>query len=153
MNNFDLWFQRLYWLSQIALPIVAVVTGWIVWTQYRTAKIFEMIKHLEDPAIREARRILYKGIIASSPPRDWWNRDDELENVAATVCARYAVVGVITDTDKWVRTFVAREWADNICWTHEALADYLEHRRHSSPGAYLGYTRLYDAAKPFRKSN
>lgn len=153
MSDFDLWFQRLYWLSQIALPIIAVVTGWIVWTQHRTSKVFALIRYLEDPRVRSARRLLYKNLIAKSPPEKWWVRDDDLEDAAATVCVRYSIVGVMTKNDKWVREFIAREWANNIRRTYEALTGYLEYRRDSDgTDAYSGYQELYDATKPQKRS-
>lgn len=141
------------WLTMCGewgIVIVILYEGKIALSQDRTSKIFEMLKHLEDPIIRESRRVLYQRVRVKTAPDKWWEHDDELDEAAATICARYALVAVIIGNDRRVWKFIAREWANNICWTHETLEKYLLYRRIDEPNAYYGYTKLYEAAKPHR---
>ena len=61
--------QGYYW-SQIVLTAIAALAAIGALLQLQTFKRFELMKYLEDPRIREARRLIYKKLRAAdaTPP-------------------------------------------------------------------------------------
>jgi hypothetical protein len=110
----DQWLNFASRISQIVLPVIAVIAAVIAWMQYRAARIIEISKLLEDSKIRCARRMLYKELVEKPPPSDWWKHDDKLAQAAETVCSNFSTVGVISEK-VWIKKFIAREWAYTIC--------------------------------------
>lgn len=74
-------------------------------------------------------------------------KDDELEEVASTVCATFDLVGIMATGQN--RSFFVREWSFSICWTYEKLKDYLHARRKGEQNPYPGYRKLYEEAKQY----
>jgi hypothetical protein len=90
-----------------------------------------------------ARRF-YEKLEQSTPTPNWWEQDPKLADAAATVCAMYNLLGAVTREDRGLQRFVAREWANNIRWTHEALGPYMKYRERSKTGR-SGMFRHYEA--------
>ena len=144
------------WLTMLGewgIVFAILYEGWIALKEYRSSKIFETIKFLEEWETRKQRRLVYERLYPLRPSLDaWWEHDKELANAAADVCARYGLVGAVTKSDRAVREFVAREWADNICRSYEALKDYIRYRETATPGAFRQYTSLYEEAAMHRST-
>jgi hypothetical protein len=141
--------QAYYW-SQIVLTVIALVAAIGAYVQLQTFKRFELLKVLEDPRVRKARRTLYRKMHATTkPPTAWWDADDELEEAASDICASYDVVGILAKRRNFC--FFSKEWSHNIYWTYVTLEKYLDHRRSDNPRAYHGYRKLYKRAKRYRR--
>jgi hypothetical protein len=137
------WLEYAHWGSQVWLSAVLFVTAigatLGAFLQLREFKRFELLKFLEAPQVRTARRLVYQQFYATEePPPGWWNTDDDLENAAATVCASFDIVGLMAKG--YNRTFFVHEWARPICWTYIHLESYMKAR---NPGGYRGYRELY----------
>jgi hypothetical protein len=141
-------------LGEWGIVGIISVEGWFVMKQYRSSKIFDAIKYVEDTETRSARKLIYEKLRRSKPrDKSWWKQDDDLADAAATVCARYSTLGAVTADDKKVREFVTMEWANNICETYEALKDYIRYRENPEtgiPGAFRHFEMLYSEAKAYR---
>ena len=139
--------QAYYW-SQIGLTVIAFFAAIGAYAQLQTFKRFELLKVLEDPRVRKARRTLFKKMHATTASSTaWWDVDDELEEAASDICASYDVVGILAKRRNF--HFFTKEWSHNICWTYETLEEYVTHRRSDNPIAYHGYRKLYKHAKRF----
>jgi hypothetical protein len=114
---------------------------------YRSARLFEAIRYVEDADSRRARRIVYQKLKRSPSVPNWWEQNDELADAAATVCARYNLLGAVTLEDIELRQFVVREWSHNICTTFEALSECIQYREKGRPGAFQRYADLYHEAR------
>ncbi len=138
-----------YYWSQVALALIAFAAAIVAYEQVRTFKRFELLKMLEDPRIRKARRMLYQRLRVAKEPalQIWWEDDDDLEEAASTVCASFDIVGRMARGRN--RRFIIRGWSYNICWTYEILDGYLCERQRNNPLAYDGYRKLYGDAKRF----
>jgi hypothetical protein len=135
------------YLSQVVLTGITAVAAYVAYHQVQTFKKFELLKILEDPRVRKARRLLYQKLRASAKHRkNWWQHDDKLEEAASTVCASFDIVGLMAKGCN--RHFFRNEWAYNICWTYEVLGEYIKDR---NPGGYRGYHQLYKEARPYRR--
>ena len=147
----------LEWLTMLgewAIVSAILYEGYVALKEYRSARLFEAIKYLEDSETREARKIIYQELVRSSPKsKQWWNNNKRLSDAAATVCARYNLVGAVSKDDKKLRKFIVKEWAYNICATYEPLKEYLRHREENrgQAGAFNRYRELYDEAREAKK--
>ncbi|MEA2950899.1 MAG: hypothetical protein QOJ96_419 [Alphaproteobacteria bacterium] len=125
--------------------------GHVALKEYRSARLFDAIKYIEDMDARRARTTLYKQLHDTPPEsHEWWKENSELESAAAVTCARYNLLGAVTREDKVLRQFVVREWGNNICWTFEALKNYVKYREHSKTGRprmSRHYAALYEEAR------
>jgi hypothetical protein len=149
LTGTDLWMQRIYWISQIALPLIALLAGWIALKQAQTFRLFEILKQMERPESRVARRIVMTeiGRVARTNPR-WWS-DDRLHQAAAQVSASYDHLGAIIEfhgTGRVERVFLER-WGEGIVRTHEVLEEFLKWRRETGPQSYRAYSWVYAKAK------
>ena len=130
-----------YW-SEIVLAGTAVVAAIVGYWHLQTFQRFELLKLLEDQNVRKARRVVYLKLHKQQPEDfDWWDKDEDLEEAASTVCASFDIVGLMASWPN--RRFFRKHWAPNICWTYEALNQYIGHRSNG----YRGYLRLYEKAK------
>jgi len=137
-------------LGEWGIVFTILYEGTIALREYRSTRLFESIKYLEDNETRSARRIIYEKLVRVSPTAaDWWDHDDELDRAASTVCARYNLVGAVSREDAKLREFIVKEWAFNICTTYEALNKYLRYReaRENQAGAFMRYQELYEEAR------
>ncbi|MGJ0454794.1 MAG: hypothetical protein ACR65T_16420 [Methylocystis sp.] len=137
--------EQAYYISQILLLGVAFAAAIGAFIQITTFRRFELLKLLEEPRVREARRLIYKKKNQTNG-EEWW-REDCAERAAAIVCSSFDIVGFLATGPN--RRFFARHWWYPICWTYEALEDYLNDRRAGAPEVYEGYTRLYESAKRY----
>jgi len=144
-TTLDVFLERGYWISQITLMLIAGGAAFVAWHQVRTFRLFELLKFLEDPRIRQARRTIFKGV-KKDDSQKWWETDEDLEEAAATVCASFDIVSLLAKGTN--RKFFIRNWAHSICWTHETLEGFLTDRRRIHD-AYRSYTSLYKDAKPY----
>jgi hypothetical protein len=141
------------WLTMLgewAIAGVIVYEGKIALKEYRSVRLFDAIKYVEDSETRTARKMIYDKLIKSAPPKDWWRKNILLADAAATVCARYNLLAAVTKDDSELRRFVVREWANNICTNYEALRDYMRYREASNTGPsnpYRCYAELYVEAR------
>jgi hypothetical protein len=157
LPDLDIWLQRLYYISQIVLMLIAAIAALAAFSQARAFKLFEILKYIEAPDFRRARRIVIRKL---EPQRHlpWWEGEDadSWEEAASTVCAAYDVIGRLMEYDgirgrfprRGLWSFFREHWAASIVRTHDALAGFLEHRRCVAPTAYQGFTWLADAARP-----
>ena len=141
------------WMTMIgewAIAGTIIYEGSVAMREYRSARLFDAIKYIEDQDTRKARKMLYEKLEQSIPASNWWEHDPQLADAAATVCAMYNLLGAVTKEDREIRTFVVREWANNILWTHEALGEYMRYREQSKtgrPGMFRHYEALYREAQ------
>jgi hypothetical protein len=129
-----------------ALAIIAALAALVGYRQLQMSTRYELLKMLEQPHVRDARRLLYQKLRAQTPESRWWenkdNKDnDELERAASTVCSSFDIIGLMARGSN--RRFFRRYWAYPICWTYKALEQYLDAR---NPTGYVGYRRLYKEA-------
>jgi hypothetical protein len=149
MTSFDYELQRFYWYSQILLPVVALLAGWIALRQSQTFRLIEMVRHIERPEVRAARRIVMTQIAAPTLKGQAWWSDERLHEAAAQVCASYDHLGAmmrfhgIGRVERW---FINR-WGEGVVRTHDVLLPFLEWRRRTGPQSYIEYTWLYERAK------
>jgi hypothetical protein len=132
-----------------------VLCAWVAYSNLKTYKLFELIKSVEAPHVRQARHIVFHEIRPRKHEKWWEDQKDgqRWEEAASTVCASYDVVATIGEYEKrlWMLPrhyqFFARHYARSIIWAHDALENYLNHRREAGPDAYRAFTRLADAAR------
>jgi hypothetical protein len=146
MTPIDQWLERAYWISQSILVLIALAAAIAAYIHVRTIKLFELLKFLEEPEIRRARLTVFEDI-RNKAGTEWWKSDSRLQEAASTVCASYDIVARLARGRS--RRFFRRHWAYSICWTHEALDEFLRDRRREVPDAYRGYSDLYIEAKRF----
>lgn len=143
----DHWLESVFWASQAILTLVAVLAAFAAFSQIRTFKLFEMLKFIEAPPIRQSRRIVLREIY---PQKDevWWN-DERLEAAASDVCSNYDILGLMIERDCLGGYGVfERYWARSILDTHEALERFIHHRRERNSGAYTAFSRLAERVRP-----
>jgi hypothetical protein len=156
-SGLDIILERGYWISQITLMVLALGTAIVAFRQLQTYKLFELLKILESPEFRAARRVVLCEIYERKESA-WWNDPNEgerLSNFASDVCAGYDILGRMIEYDSVGRIprygrFFRRHWARSIITNHDALKGYLEHRRHPKegyPGTYSAFTDLAVAAE------
>lgn len=144
------WLEIVYWISQVILTLVAIVAATGAFLQLRTYKLFEILKWLEDPEKKKARRIVIRQI-GERGDEQWWMEEspevEELERAAANVCAHYEIVGLIIEHDGLERfwpsygAFFKRHWARSIVDCYNVLTPFLKYRRTRAPHAYSGFTK------------
>jgi hypothetical protein len=139
--------ERAYWGSQILLLVVAVMAAVFARRQVSTFRLFELLKFLEEERVRSARRQLFLEVVETQTKWDWWSGNDRLDETAGTICASYDIVARMAKGRS--RRFFKKHWAYSICWTHEALEDFLIERRARVPDAFEGYTGLYKEARRY----
>jgi hypothetical protein len=147
MTMLDSLLERAYWISQITLPLIAVGAAWIAIKQVRSIRLFELMKHIEDPRVREAREIVMMQV-PKWKGKDWWT-DDQLREAATTLASAYDHLGSLLHFEGMGRVgrFFVDRWGEGIVRTHIALDDYLTYRRRYAPQSYIGFTWLYQHAK------
>lgn len=69
MPALDNWLERAYWLSQISLVFIALIAGLIAIRQHQTFRLFELLRHIERPEVRRARRIVLAEISCQTRSR------------------------------------------------------------------------------------
>lgn len=160
------WTQCVLAITSSITVFVASIAALVALAQSQRAKLFELLKYLEDPKLREARRIVYYKIGVKQgrwwPRRDteWWENDGvkhELEKAAAAVCASYDILGRIIEFDRVDRLlgkfgigvghFFAKNWANSAVVLYEILKPYVDHRRKENVDAYRGFVILYQRSK------
>ncbi|HWE72953.1 MAG TPA: hypothetical protein VG328_07325 [Stellaceae bacterium] len=139
------------WLEMAGEWAIAAVIVWEVRDglhAYRISRMFEAVKFVEDDITRDARAVVYEGLVAHGQPPGlpWWQHDDKLAKAAGLVCARYNLLGAVTLDEANVRRLVVREWGRNIIDNHRRLESYIEYREKISPGAFQRFTDLYNEA-------
>ena len=145
--------EMAYYWSQICLTAIAFVAVFVAsigaFLQLQAVNLSDLVRRLEDPRIRQARRSIY---LASNQRKNepWW-RDDDLNEKANELCATFDILWI---TAKWGnKRFFTEHWAYTICWTYEALDGFLQERRgRGDPGAFYGYRKLYELAQQGRHS-
>lgn len=150
----DQWLQRVYWGSQITLAIIALGALVVAWTQLNTFKLIELLKHIEQANVREGRAdVLLK--IQHLKGTEWWS-DDQLRDAASRVASSYDHVGSVFRYSAGFRylgrldhvgRFFVERWGAALVLTHDAMQEFLRHRRQTSPQAYDSYTWLYRFAR------
>jgi hypothetical protein len=77
MNEIDHWLERLFWIAMISVPFLAIWAGRIALRQVQTAsqqvdaalqeaqttKLLKILRHLEEPRIQDARRLVHAPIL------------------------------------------------------------------------------------------
>jgi hypothetical protein len=137
--------QNAYYYSQIVLTFIALLAGIIGYLQLLASNQYELLKMLQDEQVRKARRMLWTELCAKKPESKWWEKNDELEQAAALVCGTFDIVALMANYFNYL--FFSREWANTICWTYDALKEYLAFRTENNPRSYPHYYKLYQKAK------
>jgi hypothetical protein len=138
-------------LIQIVLLFIAVGAGIVGYLQLRASNRYELLKILEDRPVREARWLVWPELGEEEKRKKlqpaWWGypSHSDLEKAASLVCASFDIVALMAKYGNY--RFFSREWANSICWTYEALQDYLAHRSKNNQRSYPHYNELYKAAK------
>ena len=148
-SSIDLWLQRFYWVSQILLPFIAVVAGWIALKQAWTFRLFELLRHIEQPRVRSARAIVMREISMIPSDQEWWV-DGRLHDAAATFCSAYDHLGGIIKfhgSNGRVERFFIERWGETVVRSYLVLTRFLEFRRKSAPNSYDNYIWLYKLAR------
>lgn len=134
--------ENVYFISQIALTLIAALAAYGAYDQLKTIKKFEFLKILESENVREARRQLFMKLVRTSPAENWWDDDPETEKAASTVCASFDIVGIMARGTN--RRFFTTEWARPIWWTYRVLEPYIAAR---NPDGYRGFRKLFQEAE------
>ena len=87
MNNSSL--ERLYWIAQIGLALVALVTLILAAGQIRAFKLFEMLKFIESEQIRKSRRIVLREIYRRKDEVWYACRPGKVSSVSQTTKPKY----------------------------------------------------------------
>src|ERR1700688_3982303 len=82
----ELW----YWAAQIILVAAAIGAAMVGVRQLRLFERFEILKYLQTPEVRAARRHVFS---AENKPYCEWSEDDKWK--ASTVCSSYDVAGLL----------------------------------------------------------
>ena len=129
--------ERTYWISQVTLPFIAIGAAWIAIKQVRSFRLFELMKHIEDPRVREARRVVTMEI-PQLKGQNWWT-DQRLHDAATTLAGAYDVLGSALQFDGLGRVgrFFLDGWGEGIVRTHVALDDL------SDVPSHVGSAQLY----------
>ena len=146
------WLEVAYWLSQIAIALVALTAAMYAFRQLRAIQLFKLLRFIQTERMMELRRKVRKDIgpIRSTP---WWE-DRELESIAAVVSSGYDVLGAYLKGHgpRSLRHFFVKYWAHSIVDTYIILKSYIEMRQVQHDRTYLeGYSWLYKEALPYTK--
>jgi hypothetical protein len=146
--------EELLKLAPAGVLLVGLIGLYFAIRQIRTYRLFELIKILEAPNVRAARRTVIRKL--SKKENGWWEVDPEkecLERDAALVCATYDILGRMIQYD-WLdhcfpgsyAKFFRQYWGPSILDAHDVLKDYLWYRRRRFADAYGGFTKLAEDA-------
>src|ERR1700733_15855159 len=129
-GSLDVFLERGYWISQIALMMIATGAAIAAFRQLQTYKLFEILKFLESPQFRSARRIVLREI-HKRKDGDWWldpTKGERWEEAASAVCAGYDILAKMIEYDRSLGLFLPGygkffrlHWARSIIRTHDAL--------------------------------
>lgn len=141
------YLELAYFVSQIVLASIALIAAFFAFAQLRTFKFFEILRFVEQPHFRRARRFVIRNLGQRIGERWWVDGDDaeQCEEAATEVCARYDVVARVIEFDRFDRyygKFFQRHWARSIFLTHHILKDFIEYRRKDYPEQFKAYSRL-----------
>jgi hypothetical protein len=102
---------------------------------YQKSAAVRMLKFLEQPHVRNARRIVYTKIKGRTD--EWWDDNECWERAASLVCATYDIVDITAMRKN--RRFFETYWGPSIRWSYKALLPYIEHRsKEQKVQAYKG---------------
>jgi hypothetical protein len=108
------WLESAYWASQVIVMVIAIAAAIGVYRaasvarqQLKSYKLFELMKFIEESEFRIARRIVVLEIEPLNNTK-WWEEEDRekvdrLEWAAGLVCARYDILGLMIEFDKFDR--------------------------------------------------
>jgi hypothetical protein len=140
------------WMTMLGeWGIVAAILyeGRLAFQEFRSARLLEMLKHIERNEVRQARyTVLTKVARKENQGKKWWI-DSELHVAAASLASAYDQVGLMISFHGMgpaERTFL-QHWGEGIVRTYEVLKDFLDWRRQTAPQSYVEYTNLYRRAK------
>jgi len=142
-------------MGTIILALIAFFAAYAAFRQLQTYKLFEILKFLERPEFRAARRIVLREIYPRKDV-DWWldpQNGDQWEGSGSEVCASYDILARMIEYDRLgpfrpnYGSFFRRYWARSIIQNHDALERFLVHRRKSYPEMYSAFTDIAVSAK------
>jgi hypothetical protein len=146
--------EILYWCSQILLAVIAIVGAVFAFNQIKTFKLLELLKYLEQPHVRDARRVVRRDIGMRKLAGRWWDNDDRLEQAASIVCASFNTTAAALRLNRFgsLESFFARHWGGSIIVNYEILLPMIEDRRgeHAHGPEYMSDFRwLYKKARRY----
>jgi hypothetical protein len=133
---------------QVVVAGIAAMAAIVGFLQLRASNRYELLKKLEDQQVRKARLLLFNELRKKKSEPSWWDKHPKLEQAASTVCATFDIVALMAKYGNY--SFFSKEWANTICWTYDALEEYLKYRAKNNPRSYPHYGELYKAAKKWR---
>jgi hypothetical protein len=169
MSGLDHWLERLYWLAQIALPLLLIWAGRIALQHVRTTsqqidaalqeaqttKLLRFLDHVEGPRIQDARRIVMTEIRREEEAgKNWWENDERLRDAAAQLCRSYDYLGGVIrfDGPDRVGQYFLERWGEGVIRAHQILERFLVFRRASARRTYEDFTWLCQEASVMQGS-
>jgi hypothetical protein len=164
MSGLDHWLERLYWLAQIALPLL-VIWAARIWLRHvqttsqqidaalqeaQSMKLLKFLSYVEEPRIQEARKVVMTEIRHQEEAgNNWWENDERLHNAAAQLCRAYDYLGGVIrfDGPDRVGQYFLEQWGETIIRAHEILERFLVFRRTSARRTYEDFTWLSQEAR------
>lgn len=152
--NAWIWAQGnvLEWLTMLGeWGIVGAILyeGRLAFQEFRSARLLEMLKHMERNEVREARHIVLTKVARNeNKGRHWWS-DRELHVAAANLASAYDQVGMMISFHGMgpAEKAFLQHWGETVVRTYEVLKEFLNWRRATAPQSYSEYTKLYQLAK------
>jgi hypothetical protein len=150
--------QHVAWGSQIVLMAIAFCAALAAIQQLRSYKLFELLKFLESEHFRNSRRVVLREIY-NRKSEDWWLDPKEgarLAEAASNVSAGYDILARMIEYDnsgvsRYIYgsygNFFRTHWARSIITNHDALKNFLKHRRLAYAASYSAFTELAVAAE------
>lgn len=140
------------WLTMFGewgIVIAILYEGRLAFQEYRTARLFEMLNHLERSGVREARHVVFTKIASKDNKGKRWWKDNQLHVAAANLAASYDHLGLMIKVHGMgsAERMILERWGESIVRSHEVLDDFLKWRRETGPQAYAEYTAIYRLAK------
>jgi hypothetical protein len=160
MSESDNVLLQAYYYSQITMPIITIGAvfaafraAWSARRQATLFRVFELMKHIEDDRVRQARRIVMTtiaGKVELTPTGRWWD-DPSLEKEAAMLCSSYDHLGSVFAhfPSSEVERFFLNRWGETAIKCRKILDSYLGYRKTElkSPKAYWGFDEFCKQAK------
>lgn len=163
MGEIDYWLEHLYWLAQIALPVLLIWAGRLAWPhvqavtqrldmmtqqidlalqEAQSTKLSRILNYLEEQRIQDARNVVMTEIRREEEAgKNWWEGDDRMQRAAAQLCGTYDHVGALVKFDgpDHVGQYFLQCWGERISRAHDILARFLTVLRSSAGPAFSGH--------------
>ena len=147
------------WIS-VKTMLAITATGCVAFVQLGAmtkatkdqATINVVINYLQDPEVREARRVLLDELRGVDyHPKEPGNSWQKNKRQAELVCSTYDLVGRLVANDVLQTKIILSGWHDSIVECYKAVEGMLaDYRTRSGPDYYTGFIYLYEKAKKYK---